>query len=244
MKPLNIFIGMDQVESVAWHTLAHSIMSLASVPVSITPVFRRNLDGIYTRKRDPQQSNEFSFTRFLVPFLSRYEGWALFMDCDMLVRTDIKELFDLADPDKAVMVVKHDYTPHDKVKYLGNTQYDYPRKNWSSVVLWNCAHPKNAEITPELVNTMAPSYLHRFLWLEDNEIGELPLAWNWLVGEYPIGHKGVELEDIKNWHWTNYGPWLREFHHVDGAEEWFETKMLMQHATQNVDVGHIVPSDR
>ena len=145
---LKIYIGYDPVESVAWHVMAHSIFSRSSKPVALIPINLANLKAIFKRERDPKQSNEFSYTRFLVPHLSDYKGYALFFDCDMMLRTDIQEIFDEVnkDPGKAVYVVKHDYQPRDDIKYLNTIQYKYPRKNWSSVVLWNCGHPENKKI--------------------------------------------------------------------------------------------------
>jgi len=234
MTPLKIFIGYDPVESVAWHVMVHSILSRASVPVSIIPINLRNLDGIYTRPRDEKQSNEFSFSRFLVPYLAGYEGFAAFFDCDMMVTCDIKELFDLADPYKAVQVVQHDYIPVSETKYLGSVQYQYPRKNWSSVVLWNCAHPDNKQVTPTFVNNADPATLHQFRWLTDEQIGSLPVTWNWLVGEYPLGMNGVSAGDIKNWHWTIGGPYFHEYSHVDGSDRWFDEYGLMKRCAQLV----------
>lgn len=229
MTPFKIFIGYDPVESVAWHTLAHSILSRSSIPVSFIPVNIRNLKEIYKRQRDPKQSNEFSFSRFLVPYLSNYEGYALFMDCDMMLRTDIAELEKVIDeqPGKAVYCVQHSYKPHDTVKYLDTVQYEYPRKNWSSVVLWNCAHPSNKVVDADFVNNAAALDLHRFTWLKDEEIGELDVRWNWLVGEY-----ANPPEDVKNVHWTVGGPYFKEYENVDFSEEWFEERALMNHCMQ------------
>jgi lipopolysaccharide biosynthesis glycosyltransferase len=217
-KALKIFIGFDPVESVAWHTMAHSILARSSVPVALVPVNITNLKGIYTRVRDPKQSNEFSFTRFLVPYLSDYEGYATFFDCDQLVRTDVAELFKLAaaDPSKAVHVVQHDYEPKDHIKFLNTVQYRYPRKNWSSVVLWNCAHPANRHVTAEYVNTASAMELHRFQWLDDSQIGALDVRWNWLVGEY-----ADPPSDVRNVHWTVGGPYFHEYKNADFADEWF-----------------------
>lgn len=226
---LKIFIGYDPVESVAWHTMTHSILSRSSVPVAIVPVNIANLKGIYTRERDPKQSNEFSFTRFLVPFLSGYEGFAAFFDCDMLLRTDVAALFDLAakDPAKAVHVVQHDYEPRDDIKYLNTVQYRYPRKNWSSVVLWNCGHPSNRAVTPEFVNTATPMELHRFQWLKDEEIGAVDVRWNWLVGEY-----ADPPQDVHNVHWTVGGPYFHEYKGADFAQEWFAEHERMNFCLQ------------
>lgn len=232
--PLKIFIGFDQVESVAWHTMVHSILSRASIPVDIIPVKQSMLKNVFTRKRDPRQSNEFSFTRFLAPYLSDYEGWAVFFDCDMMLTCDIAEILEYADPEKAVCVVKHDYTPATKEKYLGAVQYKYPRKNWSSVVLWNCSHPANKKVTPQYVNTAPSGDLHQFNWLSDDQIGELPVTWNWLVGEYALGE--VKAKDVKNWHWTIGGPYFSEWEHVDGSDAWFEERAMMTHCLQRSDL--------
>jgi lipopolysaccharide biosynthesis glycosyltransferase len=215
---LKIFIGYDPVETVAWHTMTHSILSRSSAPVAIVPVNIANLRSLHTRVRDPKQSNAFSFTRFLVPYLCGYEGCAAYFDCDMMLRTDVSELFAIATTDKtkAIHVVKHDYEPkHDK-KYLNTAQYRYPRKNWSSMVLWNCAHPANRVVTPEFINTASPMELHRFQWLKDSEIGALDTRWNWLVGEYT-----EPPADVHNVHWTLGGPYFHEYKSADFAEEWF-----------------------
>ena len=229
---LKIFIGYDPVESVAWHTMTHSILSRSSVPVAVVPVNIPNLKEVYTRERDPKQSNEFSFTRFLVPYLSGYEGFAAFFDCDMMLRTDVARLFELATkhPSKAVHVVQHDYEPRDDIKYLNSIQYRYPRKNWSSVVLWNCGHPSNCAVTPEFVNTASPRELHRFQWLKDEEIGALDVRWNWLVGEYPDPPK-----DVHNVHWTVGGPYFEEYRDADFAQEWFAERERMNFCIQRAN---------
>ena len=230
---LKIFVGYDAVESVAWHTMVHSILSRSSSPVSIVPINLANLKGIYRRPRDPKQSNEFSFSRFLVPYLCGYQGYAAFFDCDMMLRTDVTQLFDEADldPMKAVHVVKHDYEPKDDVKYLNTVQYKYPRKNWSSVVVWNCGHPSNRTVTPDFVNTASPMELHRFAWLQDDEIGSLDVRWNWLVGEYADPPKNVH-----NVHWTVGGPYFDEFREADFAQEWFEERDRMGFCLQRSEV--------
>lgn len=230
---IKIFIGFDQVESVAWHTFAHSILKRSSRPVAIIPLYLGNLKEIYSRTRDPKQSNEFSFTRFLVPYLSGYTGYALFFDSDMLLRDDINRIFEAVEnePGKAVYVVQHDYTPNNEIKYLGAKQYPYPRKNWSSVVLWNCEHPANKQVTPEFVNNASAMELHRFLWLKDEDIGKLDLRWNWLVGEYnnpPV--------DVKNVHWTVGGPYFNEYKDVDFSEEWFKEYEDMKYCLQLEDI--------
>lgn len=227
--PLKIFIGYDPKESVAWHTLTHSILRNTSVPVSIIPLALSSLSGIMQRERDPKQSNDFSFSRFLVPYLSGYQGYALFLDCDMLIRVDIFELFEIAfqNPSKAVHVVQHDYVPRNHIKYLGNIQHSYPRKNWSSVVLWNCGHEANRIVTPEFINNSSAMVLHRFSWLDDTLIGDLDKRWNWLVGEYDN-----PPSDVKNVHWTIGGPYFNEFRDVDFSTEWFDEYERMTFCAQ------------
>lgn len=222
-----IFIGYDSVESVAYHALCQSIIDHSSEPVSITPV-KMSMLPEYKRERDPKQSNEFSFTRFLVPYLAGYEGKALFMDCDMLFRSDPVELFEQFDPTKSVQVCQHDYVPKNQTKFLGATQYKYPRKNWSSVMLFNCAHYDCRRLTPDVVNTAEPSFLHRFEWTTDERIGSLPLEWNWLVGEYPYN------KDAKNAHFTVGGPYFNEYAGCDYSNEWRLTYDRMKHCEQLV----------
>ena len=227
-KPLNIYIGFDAVETTAYHTLAHSIIEQASGPVRISPICSKHYKKFFNRERDEKQSNDFSFTRFLVPYLNNFEDTAIFMDCDMMLRTDIFHVLNGLNPKNAISVVMHDYTPSDTVKYLNNVQYTYPRKNWSSFVVWNCAHPKNQTLTPEFVEKATGLALHRFTWLDDDEIGELDVRWNWLVGDYidpPV--------DVKNVHWTLGGPYFEEYSQVDFSSEWFEMNKRMNYCKQN-----------
>jgi lipopolysaccharide biosynthesis glycosyltransferase len=235
---IKVFIGYDHVESVAWHTMAASIYRQSSRPVAIVPVNLANLKGVFNRPRDPKQSNEFSFSRFLVPYLCNYVGQGIFFDCDQMLRTDIAEIFSVMEeqPGKAVYVVKHTYEPRDDVKYLNTVQYKYPRKNWSSVVLWNCAHIKNKILTPEFINSTEGLVLHRFNWLEDEEIGELDIRWNWLVGEYDN-----PPDNVKNVHWTVGGPYFHEFKDADFSTEWLYERDQMNHCLQRD--GQITPQN-
>jgi hypothetical protein len=210
---LDIFIGYDRDEIVAYHTLAQSLVERSSRPVRITPIALTTLGGVFQRERLAQQSTDFAFSRFLTPYLSDYAGWSLFMDCDMLARADVAELFALADDRYAVMVCQHDYTPRDEVKFLGNTQTVYPKKNWSSVMLFNNARCR--ALTPQFVNTASGLELHQFKWLADEaEIGALPLEWNWLVGEYDLN------PDARIAHFTRGGPYFTEYADSDYADEW------------------------
>ncbi|NBP04581.1 MAG: glycosyltransferase, partial [Proteobacteria bacterium] len=183
---MKVYIGYDSREKEAYNTCVNSIYKNSSSQVTIKPLKLAELKqhGLYTREVDPLSSTEFSFSRFLVPHLNDYQDWVVFCDCDFIFVEDIKNLFDLKDDKYAVLVCKHEYKPTTTVKMDGKMQSVYPRKNWSSLVLWNCKHPKNRLVTPELVNSQTGQYLHRFMWLDDSEIGELPIQWNWLVGWY------------------------------------------------------------
>ncbi len=222
---IKLFIGYDDAESVAYHTLVQSVIERTTVPVSITPVKMTMLPE-YKRPRNPKQSNEFSFTRFLVPYLSGYEGFAIFMDCDMMLTVDLDELWQLRDETKSVQVVKHDYTPKNQTKYLGAIQYPYPRKNWSSVMLFNCGHDHCKRLTPNYVNTAEPMALHRFYWTHEDCIGELPVEWNHLVGEYEPNPAA------RNIHWTVGGPWFNEYYEVEWSNEWRDMRKKMMRCYQ------------
>jgi len=220
-----IFIGFDSKEVVAYHVLAQSIIEHASTPVAFSPIVLSHLQGLFTRERNALQSTEFSFSRFMVPYLSGYEGWSLFVDCDMLARADIAELWSLRDERFAVMCVKHDYQPKTETKFLGQTQTKYQKKNWSSVMLFN--NRRCRALTPDFVNTATGLELHQFKWLDgDDQIGELPSAWNHLVNEYD--YRG----DAKLVHFTDGGPYFDEYRNDDYAEEWFATRERVLHVTQ------------
>ena len=208
-----IFIGYDSKVKIAYHVLAESILRNSSTPVTISPINLSNLKNIYTRKQDPLASTEFSFSRFLVPHLMNYNGWAIFMDSDMVMLSDITELWNLRNEKYALQVCKHEYTPNSKNKFLGNNQTIYAKKNWSSLMLMDCSKCKT--LTPEYVNTRSGLELHQFKWLDENLIGSIPLEWNWLVGEYPY------KEDVHNIHFTEGGPYFKNYKNTEYANEWF-----------------------
>lgn len=212
---LHVYIGWDSKEPAAAAVLAHSILTRASKPVWIMPLTRRSVGQIYTRARGALEATEFSLTRFLVPYLSGYQGHSLFLDCDMLCRADIYELllYPLAFPGKAVHVCQHDYTPRSATKMQGQVQTAYPRKNWSSLMLFDNA--KCPALTPDYVNAASPADLHRFAWVPDEQIGVLPLSWNVLVGE-----DGQSTEPPKIIHYTNGMPWLPGYCLGDDADLW------------------------
>ena len=209
-----IFIGYDSKVKIAYHVLAESILINSSTPVTISPINLSNLKNIYTRKQDPLASTEFSFSRFLVPQLMNYNGWAIFMDSDMVMLSDITELWNLRNEDYAIQVCKHDYTPSSKNKFLGNNQTIYAKKNWSSLMLMDCSKCKT--LTPEYVNTRSGLELHQFKWLDENLIGSIPLEWNWLVGEYPY------KKEVHNVHFTEGGPYFKDYKNTEYADEWFK----------------------
>lgn len=213
---MKVFIGYDPRETIAFHVAAWSIVRRASQPVSITGLRLSQLP--LTRPREG--STEFSFSRFLVPWLCRYEGAALFLDCDVLVLCDIAELFHLcAHSLKSVQVVQHDYQPRSATKFLNHPQQVYARKNWSSVMLFDCSMCR--QLTPDYVNSASGLELHQFKWLEDRHIGSLPLIYNHLVGEYATN------KNAKVVHFTNGGPWFPEYSDCEFADEWWAERESM-----------------
>ncbi|KAH9771290.1 Origin of replication complex subunit 3 [Citrus sinensis] len=222
-KPFKIFVGYDPREDLAYRVCHHSILKRSSIPVKITPIVQSDLrkSGLYWRERGQTESTEFSFSRFLTPYLAGFDGWAVFVDCDFLYLADIKELCDLIDDKYAIMCVHHDYTPKETTKMDGAVQTVYPRKNWSSMVLYNCGHPKNKILTPEVVNTQTGAFLHRFQWLEDEEIGSIPFVWNFLEG-----HNRVVENDPTTFpkaiHYTRGGPWFEAWKHCEFADLWLK----------------------
>ena len=225
---IRVFIGFDPRETVAFHVLSQSIHARASEPVSITPIMLSQLKDLMTRERNPLQSTDFSFSRFLTPYLCGYEGWAVFMDCDMLVLKDMAERWALRDDEYAVQVVKHNHVPEEDTKFLGAPQTQYEKKNWSSVMLFNCE--KCQTLTPEYVNTASGLDLHRFNWIDgDHLIGQLPHSWNHLVAY----DRTVPVTEVFNLHYTSGGPYYQEYQTTDYAEEWFSEKENMLRCDQN-----------
>src|SRR6267143_6688150 len=215
---IRIFIGFDPRESLSAYVLQHSIRSRSSIPISFTLLDRQNLKGIYDRPRGEFESTDFSLSRFIVPYLCNYEGWAVFLDCDMLCMGDVVELahyMTLANRwNQAVQVVKHGYVPRLEKKFLGETQTTYERKNWSSLMIFNNALCRN--LTKEAVNSQPGLWLHRFHWTEDEKVGSIPKVWNYLVSEdnqcYP--------QEARMVHFTNGGPWFKEYENCEFSDLW------------------------
>jgi len=215
-ESITLFAGFDPREACVYHVFCQSVLEKSSTPVFFCPLTEDTLQF------DGQQdgSNAFIYSRYLVPHLMDFGGWALFCDGDMICNTDIAELWNLRDETKAVQVVKHDYKTISKRKYIGtpleNDNVDYPRKNWSSVILWNCGHPSNRILSREFVSEAGGKVLHRFDWLNDEEIGELPLTWNYLDTEYPPKEAKID-------HHTLGSPGFNHYSECPSAQTWHDT---------------------
>ena len=219
-----IFVGYDSREHIAWEVCRHSLQRHANDGLTVIPIRQESLRelGLYTRPVDTRSSTEFSITRFLTPYLAGQSGWVAFCDCDFLFTVDVHDVFDGLDPSKAVYCVQHDYTPAHSIKMDGKHQAAYPRKNWSSFMLFNCDHPDVRALTPAVVNSAEPAYLHRFQWIRDTDsIGALDPDWNFLVGEYP---KPAQTPRVL--HYTVGGPWFDAWQHCDYADIWIRERDL------------------
>tara|TARA_R110000868_G_scaffold336958_2_gene597887 strand:- start:813 stop:1502 length:690 start_codon:yes stop_codon:yes gene_type:complete len=215
---LKVFIGFDSNEPITFGVLSHSIMRHSSIPVSITPLYLPQLP--ISRLRDENQSTDFAYSRFLVPWLCNYEGKAIFMDSDMLFRDDIASLIKEADESADVSVVKHDYTPKNDIKFLGQRQTTYEKKNWSSLMVFN--NWKCHRLTVDVVNKESGMYLHQFHWAD--KVGEISKDWNHLVGEYEPN------KNAKNVHFTLGAPCFKHYFTCEFSKEWRdECKMMTYH---------------
>lgn len=226
--PIRVFIGYDRRQDIAYRVARHSLLRRTSRPVLVQPLDATALRraGLFTRAPIPGTwvdemdqrpfSTDFTFTRFLVPALCQWKGLAFFVDCDFMFTSDIVKLFNRVDWSFPVSVVQHQHLPSAIMKMDGRVQTSYPRKNWSSLIAWNCAHPLNETLIPGLVNTWPGSNLHQFKWLPDDQIGSLPAEWNWLEGEQPWD----DLIPPAAVHYTRGGPWMEGFEDVKYAEMW------------------------
>lgn len=219
VEQLQIFVGWDPREDIAWRVCRHSILSRTNPDlVKVQPLVQSELRrrGLYWRPVDQQASTEFSLTRFLTPTLAGNKGYAIFMDCDFLLQIDILKVLEEVDPKNAVSVVQHNYSPVQGIKMDGQVQFVYPRKNWSSFILFNLEHQRVRDLTAHEVNTRTPAYLHRFDWLEDSSIGSLNPTWNHLVGWYP----STPSSPPNAIHFTEGGPWFQAYKFCDYASLW------------------------
>lgn len=209
---LRVFTGFDPREAVGWHVFMTSVIKHCGHDVAVTTLCGKQADG----------TNAFTYERFRVPEYCNWGGMALFVDgCDMLLRTNLEELFQLFNPRYAVQVVKHEYNTTQTRKYVGTEMEadnrDYPRKNWSSVMLLNCGHKAHFDYRQELRGTDG-QFLHRFAWLEDDQIGSLPIEWNWLADEYGWNEKAKLL------HWTLGIPGFEHYKNATHADEWHKAR--------------------
>lgn len=224
---LKVFVGYDSREDDAYEVCAASIRRHASGPVEIIPIKQADMrdQGLYWRDVDPLASTEFTYTRFLVPKLAGFQGWALFCDCDFLWTSDICEIQQYRQSDLALSCVKHDHQPAEAVKMDGQVQTTYPRKNWSSLMFLNCGHESTRGLTPEIVNSQSGAYLHRMQWASDEQIGELPDEWNWLEGHSAMREDGSVPKAI---HFTRGGPWFENYQDVAYAELWINELAMLK----------------
>ena len=209
---VDIVVGFDQREAVAYHTFTQSIIEKSTMPVRFLPLSINSLSNYNERHKDG--SNDFIYSRFLVPYLMNFKGWAIYADGDMVCLEDIKKLWDLRDKNYAVQVAKHNYKTKIEEKYWGNKNESYPRKNWSSLILWNCEHEVHKILSPDFIEKQSGAFLHRFSWIKDEEIGELEKEWNWLALEYE------EKKDINLIHYTIGTPCFKEYENKSLSSYW------------------------
>ena len=209
---VDIIVGFDPREAVAYHTFTQSVIAKSSLPTRFLPLNIGSLSNYQELHKDG--SNDFIYSRFLVPYLMDFEGWAIYADGDMVCLEDIRKLWDLRDEKYAIQVVKHNYKTKMKNKYWGNKNEDYPRKNWSSLILWNCNHQSHKVLTPDFIREQTGAFLHRFSWIKDQEIGELAKEWNWLAMEYE------EKDNINLIHYTIGTPCFKEYSNTSFSSYW------------------------
>jgi hypothetical protein len=215
LNKITIVVGFDQREAIAYHTFCQSILEKSTIPVQFVPLAINSL--LFYNEKHSDGSNKFIYSRFLTPFLCDFKGFAVYADGDMICNTDISELANLFDTSKAVQLVKHNYKTKRSIKYFGNKNQNYPRKNWSSLVVFNCQHPANRVLTPKFIQEHDGTFLHRFQWLQDDEIGELDSTWNYLAIEYK------PRKDAKLIHYTLGTPCLIDFKDAEMSEIWWKT---------------------
>ena len=221
-----IFIGYDPREAIVFHVCSNSIIRQSTSPVQIIPLALNLFKDYEETHKDG--SNAFIYSRFLVPYLMNFKGHAIYIDGDMILRDDISKLWDLRNPFFDVQVIQHNYKTRMPVKYLGSKNEDYPRKNWSSVIIWNCNSQVNRTLTPEYIMNSKGSHLHRFEWIDNERIGGLPIEWNWLPDE--LG----ENENAKLLHYTLGAPCFNEFKNTEMNSYWHIENYLTNYCEQRI----------
>lgn len=235
----SIYIGYDGREAETFAVCRHTLRLFApDIPIHAISLEAVRDAGLYWRPTshrtnpktgapvlwddisDFSMATEFAISRFLTPVLAKAAGrtgWAVFMDSDVMALDDIDDLFGECDPAMAVMCVKHNHVVVDgSAKMDGQIQNRYNRKNWSSVVAYNLAHPSNRKLTVQLINSVPGRDLHAFCWLADHEIGALGPEWNYLAGTTELA-QGIKPKLV---HHTEGGPWLPNYQEVEYADEW------------------------
>jgi len=216
---INIYIGLDEPHLETFDVCKYSILEKnKKYNINIQPI-NYNTVKEYDREKDQYESTQFAFARFFAPYLSGFKGISIFLDGDFLLLESIDKLLDLYNPKYALQCCQHDYIPKESVKMGGKKQAAWPRKNWSSLMIINNEHPKNKTLTPTTINNQSGAFLHRFKWLDDAEIGSLPLQWNWLVNWYTEPDDGYPLAI----HYTEGGPWLKEYEDCEYSDLWKKT---------------------
>jgi hypothetical protein len=214
-----IFIGYDSREAKAYDVCKFSIEQVSDI--KINKLFSEDMET-YNRDWGEPQSTDFTFTRFWVPQLSNYEGWSFFVDCDFVFLADPLDILKDIDESKAAYVVQHPgYIPNSQIKMDGVAQHRAYRKNWASLILFNNSHPKNKRLTTEFLNNHRPGLdFHQLRWLDDEDIGALPLEWNCLDDYY-------YLENPKAIHYTDGGPWFDNYKETMYSDIWNELNEKM-----------------
>ena len=218
---LHVYIGFDTRnygQTLAYEGCQRSLLAKLDHNKYDITIHQLNLTeltkaGLMYRNFDPLASTEFTYTRFLVPLLNNFEGKALFCDSDFIWDCCVSEVINYLQPGQAVACVQHDYTPGHSIKMDGRAQTIYPRKNWSSLMVWDCSHPSSKKLTVDAINTQSPAWLHRMLWADDTEIGSIPYQYNYLVDNY-------DTDDAKVYHYTDGGPWHPGYENVQYGDKW------------------------
>ena len=210
---VRLFIGHDSKQSAISDTCRLSIQDHSDIRIDTIHLSSLESGGLFWRQQ-AEGSTDFAFTRFLTPYLKGFYGYAIFCDSDFIWNCDPLDLLDLIDPMKAVSVVQHNIQK-DQIKPFkmdGQKQSWYPRKNWSSLMVFNCDHPFTKRLTPHTVSESPAGYLHEFQWCDNKSIGSIPHTYNYLVGYYN------DISDPKAVHYTDGGPWHAGYENVEFAD--------------------------